>query len=128
MDEREIKNEALVLLGKYGRCGKETLLKELITVSLKYNHLLKVVDGVEHESETAHVAAEVVDAGVIFPEENPNLGQRLKSWYRDNFGKTYQDYIKSSTIQSAMARHFDNEKPKKSFGMVFGSLIDAIKG
>ena len=57
-----------------------------------------------------------------------SLLERLKVWYDNNFGKTYQDYIKSAEVHSYLARYCCRPMDKKSFRTIFGELLLAIRG
>ena len=126
IDKEQIKIAALQGFRKFLCCDEDEILLNAVTLyvieDLYGTKITKASDRIQLESlirATLPRRCEVRDK---------NLLERLKTWYEDNFCKSYQDYVMTAEIYNKLAVHVPETVEKKSFKRIFNELMIAITG
>ena len=126
IDKEQIKIAALQGFRKFLCCDEDEILLNAVTLyvieDLYGTKITKASDRIQLESlirKTLPRRCEVRDK---------NLLERLKTWYEDNFCKSYQDYVRTAEIYNKLAVHVPETVEKKSFKRIFNELMIAIIG
>ena len=126
IDKEQIKIAALQGFRKFLCCDEDEILLNAVTLyvieDLYGTKITKASDRIQLESlirKTLPRRCEVRDK---------NLLERLKTWYEDNFCKSYQDYVRTAEIYNKLAVHVPETVEKKSFKRIFNELMIAITG
>lgn len=126
IDKEQIKIAALQGFRKFLCCDEDEILLNAVTLyvieDLYGTKITKASDRIQLESlirKTLPRRCEVRDK---------NLLERLKTWYENNFCKSYQDYVRTAEIYNKLAVHVPETVEKKSFKRIFNELMIAITG
>lgn len=126
IDKEQIKIAALQGFRKFLCCDEDEILLNAVTLyvieDLYGTKITKASDRIQLESlirATLPKRSEVRDK---------NLLERLKTWYENNFCKSYQDYVRTAEIYNKLAVHVPETVEKKSFKRIFNELMIAITG
>ena len=126
MDKEQIKLSALQGFRRFLARDEDEILLNAVTLyvieDLYGTKITKASDRIQLESlirKTLPRRCEVRDK---------NLLERLKTWYEDNFCKSYQDYVRTAEIYNKLAVHVPETVEKKSFKRIFNELMIAITG
>ena len=128
LDKEEIVLKSMYGVKKFSKCDVDELKAYAIAYTI-IEELERYETLTSSDKQTIFSIAEnsiktVHDSGMY----TKPLMERLKLWYDNNFGKTYQDYIKSAEVHSYLARYCCRPMDKKSFRTIFGELLLAIRG
>ena len=126
IDKEQIKIAALQGFRKFLCCDEDEILLNAVTLyvieDLYGTKITKASDRIQLESlirATLPRRSEVRDK---------NLLERLKTWYENNFCKSYQDYVRTAEIYKKLGVHVPETVEKKSFKRIFNELMIAITG
>ena len=126
IDKEQIKIAALQGFRKFLCCDEDEILLNAVTLyvieDLYGTKITKASDRIQLESlirKTLPRRCEVRDK---------NLLERLRTWYENNFCKSYQDYVRTAEIYNKLAVHVPETVEKKSFKRIFNELMIAITG
>ena len=126
MDKEQIKLSALQGFRRFLARDEDEILLNAVTLyvieDLYGTKITKASDRIQLDSlirKTLPRRCEVRDK---------NLLERLKTWYEDNFCKSYQDYVRTAEIYNKLAVHVPETVEKKSFKRIFNELMIAITG
>ena len=126
IDKEQIKIAALQGFRKFLCCDDDEILLNAVTL-----YVIEDLYGTKVANPSDRIQLESIIRKTLprrSEVRDKNLLERLKTWYEDNFCKSYQDYVRTAEIYNKLAVHVPETVEKKSFKRIFNELMIAITG
>ena len=126
IDKEQIKIAALQGFRKFLCCDEDEILLNAVTL-----YVIEDLYGTKVANPSDRIQLESIIRKTLprrCEVRDMNLLERLKTWYEDNFCKSYQDYLRDAEIYNKLAVYIPETVEKKSFKRIFTELMIAIIG